>query len=185
MDKNTKILIIGRTGSGKSTIENYLCDKYGMTGIKSYTTRPQRGVEDNGHIFISEQEALEYINLVSSTVINGFKYFATEEQLKENDIYVIDVIGMEKLLNNYPDYNYIILHITVPDEVRKQRTASRTNFNFEERQLSEDKQFKNIEDDEYVLKLRMHPLANKVVIEEVQNVDFKQTKQKLKKIFDY
>lgn len=157
---NTKILIIGRTGVGKSTIEEYLCKQFSFTSIKSYATRPQRDATDTGHIFITEEEAEKYVNLVSSTVINGYKYFATEEQLKENNIYVIDVIGMEKLINNYPQYNYIILHITAPVDVRKERTGSRMNFDFDSRQLSENEQFKQIENKEYIRQLE-HSLGRR------------------------
>ena len=185
MDKNTKILIVGRTGSGKSTIENYLFEKYGLTGIKSYATRPQRGPEDDGHIFISDEEAKQYKDLATFTEINGYKYFSTEEQLQENDVYVIDVIGIERLLEKYPSYNYIILHVTAPYEVRKERTSSRINFNFEDRQISEDKQFKNIEDKEYVQQLLSSPQLRSALLEEIINTDFEKTKEQLDKIFNY
>lgn len=185
MDKNTKILIVGRTGSGKSTIEDYLNKKYGFTGIKSYTTRPQRGIEDTGHIFITEEQASNYKNLVSSTEINGYKYFATEDQLKENDIYVIDVIGMDKLFKNYPHYNYIVLNITSSEEARRERTASRTNFDFESRQISENEQFYKIENTDYYENLRSKELSQvrSLFVKRIENDDFKDTERQLKEIF--
>lgn len=42
------IALIGASGSGKSTIENILAEKYGYKKIVSYTTRPQRIGETNG-----------------------------------------------------------------------------------------------------------------------------------------
>ena len=42
------IVLLGASGSGKSTIENILSEKFGYDKIVSYTTRPQRVGETNG-----------------------------------------------------------------------------------------------------------------------------------------
>ena len=42
------IVLLGASGSGKSTIEKILSDKYDYEKIVSYTTRPQRVGETNG-----------------------------------------------------------------------------------------------------------------------------------------
>ena len=42
------IVLLGASGSGKSTIENQLSTQYGFEKIVSYTTRKPRNNEDNG-----------------------------------------------------------------------------------------------------------------------------------------
>ena len=41
------IFILGKTGSGKTTIVNELVSKYGFNKIITYTTRPMRNGETN------------------------------------------------------------------------------------------------------------------------------------------
>lgn len=45
-------LIVGRSGSGKDTVVDYLCKHYGYKRIVSYTTRPPRNAQDK-HIFVT------------------------------------------------------------------------------------------------------------------------------------
>ena len=40
------ILIVGKSGSGKSTICDRLEQEYGLNQVKSYTTRPRRGANE-------------------------------------------------------------------------------------------------------------------------------------------
>ena len=53
---NNIYLIVGCSGSGKTTIVNSLENKYGLKSIQSYTTRPKRSDDETGHIFISDEE---------------------------------------------------------------------------------------------------------------------------------
>ena len=85
-----KILIIGRSGSGKSTLANYLTEKYGLKQLESYATRPMRVKNEKGHRFITPEEAKNFTDRVAETVINGYEYFATRQQVDECDVYVID-----------------------------------------------------------------------------------------------
>ena len=143
--RKVKILIMGRTGTGKTTSEEYLSKYFNLKGLKSFTTRPKRDKDDNNHIFISEEEAKQYTDRVSETTINGYEYFATVDQLDESDIYVIDPLGAKKLLSNYPDYDYIMILMSANDELAKYKTRSRNNFDYESRKHSEDNQFLEIE----------------------------------------
>ena len=44
MDK--KLLIVGRSSSGKTSIASAACDRLGLKLVKSYTTRPPRNEEE-------------------------------------------------------------------------------------------------------------------------------------------
>lgn len=107
---NNKILcIIGESGSGKTTIVEALSKKYGLRTIESYTTRPQRYQDESGHIFVNT-EAFDMIrnDLCAYTLFNGFEYGATKQQIDSHDLYVVDNIGYEELLQKYKGSKHII-----------------------------------------------------------------------------
>ena len=58
MEKQKKplVIIMGRSGAGKTCVANAMRDAYGWTQIESYTTRPRRSEDETGHHFITEAE---------------------------------------------------------------------------------------------------------------------------------
>ena len=84
--KNDITLILGRSGTGKSTLEQLLCQTYNVKAIKSYTTRPKRSQDEDNHIFITKDEINNYPNKIATTTINDNFYFATKEQLDELEL---------------------------------------------------------------------------------------------------
>lgn len=102
--KNNLILIVGKSGCGKSTIANKLEKDYGMKSVKSYTTRPIRindSNDKNTHTFITDDEYDNLSSIIASTEFNGYRYATTQEQLDECDTYVIDLKGINELLMKY------------------------------------------------------------------------------------
>ena len=91
-------LFVGRSASGKTTVANMLAEKHGYNQVESYTTRKPRFDGETGHIFISEEEFKNIGELAAYTYYNNNHYGTTLEQLSESDIYVIDVPGVESLL---------------------------------------------------------------------------------------
>lgn len=98
---NTIILLVGPSGSGKTTIANILNEKYGMTSIQSYTTRPERYPGETGHVFLTDDEFDKLENPVAYTEYQGHRYCATAQQVEENDIYIIDPDGVCRFLREY------------------------------------------------------------------------------------
>lgn len=91
-------LFVGRSASGKTTVANMLVEKYGYKQVESYTTRLPRFDGETGHIFVSEEEFRNLGELAAYTFYNNHHYGTTFAQLSECDIYVIDVPGVESLL---------------------------------------------------------------------------------------
>lgn len=91
-------LFVGKSASGKSTIANLLEQKYGYKQVQSYTTRPPRYDGEPGHIFVTKEEFDNLGELAAYTLYNDNEYGTTFQQLEECDIYVIDVPGVETLL---------------------------------------------------------------------------------------
>lgn len=127
------IVLIGTSGSGKSTIVQKLHRKYGYNDVKSYTTRPIR-VDDsndiNTHTFILIDDIAEYKDdIVADNWFNGNYYFATKQQLDMADLYVVDKSGLIKLYGNYFGRDIIAIYLDVPPEIAAQRMEHRGDSN--------------------------------------------------------
>ena len=96
-------LFVGRSASGKTTVANMLSEKCGYKQVESYTTRKPRFDGENGHIFVSEEEFNNLGELAAYTYYNGNHYGTTFDQLSECDIYVVDIPGVESLLQKLKD----------------------------------------------------------------------------------
>ncbi len=91
-------LFVGKSASGKTTTANILAEKHGYTQVESYTTRKPRFNNESGHIFVTEEEFNNLGELAAYTFYNDNHYGTTFEQLENSDIYVVDVPGVESLL---------------------------------------------------------------------------------------
>ena len=94
-------LIVGCSGSGKTTITEQLETKYGLKSIQSYTTRPPRYDDETGHTFISNEEFDELVDICGYTEFAGNRYCSTAEQVENNDLYVIDPNGVDYFIKSY------------------------------------------------------------------------------------
>lgn len=98
------ICLIGESGSGKSSvakklIENY--PEYHFKELKSYTTRQPRFNGEDTHTFISLDEFKNIKNKVAYLNYKGAEYCASQKQVDENDIYVVDPEGYKMLRKKY------------------------------------------------------------------------------------
>ena len=72
MNKIVFILLCGKSGCGKSTISEILQTK-GLKVIQSFTTRPKRTPNEQGHIFISKEDFDCLHDYVAYTKFNGYE----------------------------------------------------------------------------------------------------------------
>ena len=94
-------LIIGCSGSGKTTITEQLEKRYGLKSIQSYTTRPKRYDDETGHTFVTDDEFDKLTDRVGYTEFAGNRYCATAEQVENNDLYIIDPKGVDFFMKAY------------------------------------------------------------------------------------
>ena len=106
---NPLFLFVGKSASGKTTIANRLEEKYNHIQVQSYTTRPPRYEGEVGHIFVTDDGFDNLGELVAYTEYNGYRYGTTAKQLNECSIYVIDVPGVETLLERYKANRKIVI----------------------------------------------------------------------------
>ena len=119
-------LVVGASGTGKTTIVNRLVEQYGLRAVCSYTTRPPRYQGEQGHIFVSDAEFDKLNNIVAFTEYDGYRYGAKAEQIDSSDIYVIDPDGITYFCQNYIGEKEIrIIFICATEEERKKRMLRR------------------------------------------------------------
>lgn len=119
-------LFVGKSASGKTTIANLLEKEYGCKQVQSYTTRRPRYEGETGHIFITEEEFNTLGELAAYTFYNGKKYGTTVQQVDTCNIYVIDVPGVETLLQKYnTDRTIYIIYFDVGVYTRINRMLQR------------------------------------------------------------
>jgi guanylate kinase len=127
MSQNKHIfLIVGESGSGKTTLVNELEKKHGLKQLVSYTTRPRRTPNEQGHIFVTDEEFNTLTDMVAFTEFNGFRYCATSEQVEECDTYVIDPAGVEYFKASYRgDKIPVMVYVYTHANLRAKRMLDR------------------------------------------------------------
>lgn len=121
--KRPLILLCGKSGSGKTTVANLLQSKYGLKQLESCTTRPPRKDGEVGHLFTNLGIFSQHIRegkVIAQADINGYKYWATKEQLDNADIYVIDpktALELEKKIKDERNVIFVYLDVSIATSV--------------------------------------------------------------------
>jgi guanylate kinase len=119
-------LIVAHSGTGKTTLANMLEEQYGLKQLESYTTRAPRYEGEVGHEFITNEEYNKLENIVACTTYNQFEYCATAEQVDKSDIYVVDIAGIETLLERYrSDRPIVIFYLSTDIKTKIKRMKDR------------------------------------------------------------
>ena len=118
--------IVGPSGSGKSTISKILERDYALSLVESYTTRPPRYPNEEGHIFVSDDEFDALGEMCAYTEYDGHRYGVTPEIIDQNDIYVIDPYGVKYLRRKYHGRKGVVaIRLCMTEEERIKRMIDR------------------------------------------------------------
>ena len=152
--KVMKLLIVGRTATGKDTLRESLEKFANMTFVKSYATRDKRYPEEDTHIFVTKEDAAKIMQndtVIAKTTIANNIYFATKSQVENSDGYIIDPVGIYELIKNMPETKFLIVYlmpnkdyknIYIERELSKnEKTKADIVKEFDKRTASEDKIF--------------------------------------------
>lgn len=148
------LLLVGASGSGKTTIAEILENDYGLKQIQSYTTRPRRHEDERGHIFVTDEEFDQLEDFVGFTNFNGYRYAATAQQVEENDIYVIDPAGIRYFRNTYSGTKTpVVIHIYADRQTREDRMRLRGDSEeaIQSRLSNDEKEFRFVDADYVVV----------------------------------
>lgn len=144
--------IIGRTASGKSTIVSAVAKDMKLKVLKSYTTRARRKNEVGkhcDHTFISVDDVNKYMDdMVAYTERSGYCSFATESQLMDSDLYIINPSGYSDLINttrDIPNLQLIDIWIDCDTDQLQLRSKKRsTADNWQANYIKEEEEFNKI-----------------------------------------
>ncbi|MBN7274564.1 AAA family ATPase [Ligilactobacillus pobuzihii] len=126
------VVITGAPGTGKTTVRNYLTQKYGMSKILTHTTRPKRQGEADGiDYYFETDESFDQKHFLEHVEYDDKKYGSSIEGLqrawKENDwaAIVLDTKGAISYLQQKPAETLILYLETSDQKNQAQRLASR------------------------------------------------------------
>ena len=123
------LCLIGKSGSGKSTIAERLNRRFGYVQAKSYTTRPVRvddGNDINTHTFITREQIADcQDDIVAYNEYNNNAYFVTRKMLEGCNLYVVDKDGLIQLYKNYHDKDILAIYIDCDSSIVAKRMAER------------------------------------------------------------
>lgn len=147
-NEHTVILVVGKTGSGKTSLIKRLCERTGLIALQSYTTRAKRSDADNDHIFVDVEEYLrvkERGEIAIDGEIAGDYYYSTINQLYGADLYTINPEALNRLLVlNLPNIRFVVVYISCPDKIREERVMARGDdrHKYRVREFSERQEFR-------------------------------------------
>lgn len=147
------IVILGESASGKSTVQNILCEKCGYERLITCTTRSPRigEINDVDYHFITENDFYEMNKnhlFCETAEYNGWHYATLTSECTDNKISVLTPHGLRQL-KKLNDLNIISFYLNVPRRDRLIKILQRGD-NIEEayrRSLSDVGQFDGIEDE--------------------------------------
>ena len=137
------IVLLGASGSGKSTIENQLSTQYGFEKIVSYTTRKPRNNEENGkdYWFIDNDTFREIMNrdlFAEHDEYSQNRLYGTlkSDYVDGNKVVVLTPNGLRQLKKNCPNEDILTVLVEASLGTRVKRYIDRCGvdkFNFDDK----------------------------------------------------
>jgi guanylate kinase len=177
---NRIFVITGAAGSGKTTVRNYLHDKFHMTRVITHTTRkPRENERDGVDYYFETQESFPKNHYLESVVYAGNRYGSSYEGLQtawKKSLFaciVLDTAGAITYKRQLGD-QAVVIYLKVGDVYELQKRMATRGDN--SALVTE-----RIHSKEYLRDLEMpEELAGQAY--EIVNTDWQKTKRKVDKV---
>lgn len=137
------IVLVGASGTGKSTIENEICKMTDFKKIVSWTTRAPRPGEVNGvdYYFTNNEEFLKELDSMAEWEEYSFnRYYGTMKMQYDNDKELVTVLtphGVRQIKKNMPELKMFVVYVTAPLKDKAIRYINRCGDNLSYSDMSE------------------------------------------------
>ncbi|WP_129045683.1 guanylate kinase [Companilactobacillus metriopterae] len=125
------IVITGASGTGKTTVSQYLKDKYNIPSVITHTTRKPRDGEVNGiDYYFESTNSFEENHYLERVEYSNNKYGSSIEGLNKmwesNDLIsiVLDTAGAVSYYNKYKE-NCVVIFLDLDEEIISDRLVNR------------------------------------------------------------
>jgi guanylate kinase len=153
-----RIILVGKSASGKDHARKTCEQWFGMTYQVSYTTRPPRDEEEDGldYNFLSQNDAIDMIKrglFYEYVEFNGWLYGTTKEQFyTEDSVFIMTPSGLSHLSVEDRKESFVI-YFDIPVDIRKARMQERRgNADSVNRRLEADHiDFLNFENHDFMI----------------------------------
>jgi guanylate kinase len=142
-----KIIICGKSGSGKDTLRKRM-QKFGFVYGKPYTTRPKREYEtDADYVFVDKLQFFKLLDqhfFFDSQIYNDWGYGLPNFEWRSCNLFVMSPASIKKLSETELKDCFVI-YLDIDRETRRERILSRVgNADSVERRINaDDEDFKH------------------------------------------
>ncbi len=137
------IVLLGASGSGKSTIENELATHHGFEKIISYTTRQPRNGEENGKDYYFTENNT-FVDMINTGVLAEYDEYSQgrlygtlkSDYVDGNRVVVLTPNGLRQLKQSCPNDNIFTVLVNANLGTRVKRYVDRcgvNKFNFDDK----------------------------------------------------
>ena len=126
------ILIAGPSGAGKTTISDYLYEKYDIPRVLTHTTRPMRvGERQNVSYHFETDDSFKHLHIFEHVKYGSYQYGSSREALnlawEKHDLVslIVDIQGVYSYIKQLGDKVYFLYVTTSTKEELKERLLKR------------------------------------------------------------
>lgn len=115
------LAIVGPSGTGKTTLAEFIEKEYGITMVESHTDRAKRSSNESGHTFHTKEsfDKLKREDMIAYTDFGSKRYCCLKQDLRRENTYVIDERGLSML--NKDDYDIVPIRLWCRQSVLSKR----------------------------------------------------------------
>ncbi len=172
------IMIAGPSGAGKTTISNYLEEKYQIPRVLTHTTRAIRSGESKDAYYFENEESFAKLHLFESVKYGSYQYGSSREGLekawKTNDIVslIVDTAGVKSYVEKLQANQFYFIYLKVSHlETLEERLVERGDEPTEILKRINSREFKRDLQLSDSLKKYAHVLVNDNLEETQRKID--------------